>query len=744
MMLTSRRSPSLPAVLALLLLPVLAVAASPAAPGGEAAAQAPVSGAAAQLLELRHQRADDLAVELGERLVREHPDDAALHALYAISLRQHYGWKESLKLSEELLARWPDDAWVQVARAYVIRDRSRRAEALEAASRALQLAPDDADIATYVIHTYLDHAMHDEGIALADGFIARGRATTGLRRAKATALQTLASRPGRADTAAAALAQRELETALAETPPSAAVYLAVGERLLRDRRPADALPLLARAVELSPYSSLNRRAYWRGISAQPDLTSDEKRALIDADIDAYLDARQHAVGARLAVAEHFLAVGPTYAERFGSMADLIEREHIGTWQAAQVAVWRANLSFRTGYEQAETQADSMAAMREFREMLRPIIAMPGANNSVLASAFGGLFWTLEQDSTTTADELLAGYERLEQHSPWPSISRRHVALPVALAERGSGYLDYAEELARAGLEPMEDDLEQWGGMYLTVAEYAEALDRLTSNYHATVGWVLFHKGEIAEAKRELEKAHEALDTAPNPPYRLGRIAEVEGDIEAAERWYATGRGRENWDRRSSEALERLYLARNESLDGFAEYLAAIDERDRARRRALVEAQRIADPEPLPAFDHAWMNGGRFSSESLKDKAAVIYFWGVWCGPCVRSAPNTQAFADKFRDHPDVVFITVANDLDPNTTRDFMKEKGYDFPVIFDEGLVRMTNIFAFPTTLFVDRDGRIVFKYISTSPRVVEEYTWRVEALLGGLQATSNATSLRP
>jgi thiol-disulfide isomerase/thioredoxin len=703
---------------------------SEAAPAA-AAPEAPLSAAATQLLHLLDQRVEYGAVELGSRLIREYPDDAALHALYVMGLSQYDGWMEALQLSEEYAARWPDDAWVLVARGKMLREPTRREEALEAAARARHLAPDDAEIARHVLSIYSAHSRYVEAIALADSLIASGRATAGLRLGKASALRTMGMLPGRPDTAAARLGDQELEKAVAETPPSAAVYLAVAERFLWDRRAADALRLLERAVALSPHSDPVRRAYWRAISARTDITADEKRAIIDADISAYLAARQHAAGALSAVADHHRLLKDD--ERFNLVTDRIQREHAGTSYAARSAFSRASMAFNSAREQATTRADSVAAMRQFRDTLWPITALPGANSGVLVSAYSALYFTLEQDSTSSADDLFSVFERLEEHSSWPSPSRSHVSLPVALAERGSR-LDYAEQLARTGLEPLEDAVE-WSREYATVEEYAEWLDGAKSNHHATIGWVLFHKGEIAEAKRELEKAHEALNTAPLPPYRLGRIAEAEGDIEEAERWYATGRGRENWNRSSSEALERLYLARNESLDGLDEYLAAIDERDLERRRAKVESQRIAEPQSLPAFEHDWMNGGRFSSESLKGKVAVINFWGVWCGPCVREAPDIQAFAEKFRDHPDVVFITVANDNDLDTTRDFMAEKGYDFPVIFDEGLVRMANIFAFPTTLFVDRDGRIVFSYVGASLWLVDEYTWRVEALLGGAEA---------
>lgn len=695
----------------------------------------PLSAAAAELLHLLDLRVDDEAVDLGARLVREHPDDAALHGLYVISLSGYRGLKEAMRLGEEYAVRWPDDAWVQVARGYVIRERTRTDDALLAAAKARQLAPDNPDIARHVMRIHTAHLRHAQAVALADSFIASGRATAGLRAANVSVLWDMADFPGLRDTAAAPLAQRELEVALSDPPPSVAAYLLAAERLRRDRRADEALPLLERAVELSPHSNAVRLAYWRGLGARRDVPADEKQAEIRAAMDAYLEERQHALGARFAVAEYFLSLRD--AEQFDVVADLLQREHAGTWQAAHVAWGRARLEASAAYDRATTQADSATVTRELRDGLWTITTMPGVNSAVLANTYSQLFGILVQDSTTTADELLSVVERIEEHSSLPSV-RRYSTLPVALAERGSR-LDYAEQLARAGLEPREDNLEG-AREYFSVAEYADLLDWEKSAYHATLGWVLFHKGEIAEAKREVEKAHEAMITAPTPPYRLGRIAEAEGDIETAERWYATGRGRETWDRRSSEALERLYLARNQSLDGFDEYLAAIDERDLERRRAKVESDRIAEPEPLPDFEHDWMNGGRFSSESLKGKVAVINFWGVWCGPCVREAPDIQAFAEKFRDHPDVVFITVSSDNDPDTTRDFMEEKGYDFPVVLDGGLARMLNIFAWPTTLFVDRDGGIVFSYVGASLRLVEEYTWRVEAL----QATPNSYSWRP
>jgi hypothetical protein len=87
-----------------------------------------------------------------------------------------------------------------------------------------------------------------------------------------------------------------------------------------------------------------------------------------------------------------------------------------------------------------------------------------------------------------------------------------------------------------------------------------------------------------------------------------------------------------------------------------------------------------------------MKGGRFSSESLKGKVAVINFWGVWCSPCVREAPQVQQFAEEFRDRP----------ANPTPYR----------PTLFWTGRPRPVGIGA--------------------SLWLVDAYTWRIEALLAG------------
>jgi thiol-disulfide isomerase/thioredoxin len=114
------------------------------------------------------------------------------------------------------------------------------------------------------------------------------------------------------------------------------------------------------------------------------------------------------------------------------------------------------------------------------------------------------------------------------------------------------------------------------------------------------------------------------------------------------------------------------------------------------------------------------------------KVVVINFWGTWCGPCVIEMPELQEFADRFRADPEVLLLTINNDEDPDEVREWMAEREYDFTVLLDDGYVMESGVRVWPTTWFIDREGRIVFEQVGASAALLEEFTWRVEALKGG------------
>ncbi len=116
-------------------------------------------------------------------------------------------------------------------------------------------------------------------------------------------------------------------------------------------------------------------------------------------------------------------------------------------------------------------------------------------------------------------------------------------------------------------------------------------------------------------------------------------------------------------------------------------------------------------------------------EDLKGKYVLIDFWGYWCGPCVRSMPILIDLHEKYQDKEIVIIgihmdelgdVDTAEKLDQKIAK--YKEKlwgGRDLP--FANALVAAREraagalgpvsdygINAFPTTILIDREGKVV------------------------------------
>ncbi|MFM8382911.1 MAG: TlpA family protein disulfide reductase [Actinomycetota bacterium] len=123
---------------------------------------------------------------------------------------------------------------------------------------------------------------------------------------------------------------------------------------------------------------------------------------------------------------------------------------------------------------------------------------------------------------------------------------------------------------------------------------------------------------------------------------------------------------------------------------------------------------IATNAPLEglALSHAEildLAGDAVDSRSLIDgRPLLINFWFSNCQPCKREMPALQA---AFRTYGDRVrFVGINAQDSPEITRSFAKDLGIDYELLRDPNgeFVVANGVATFPTTLFVDADGRIV------------------------------------
>ena len=107
----------------------------------------------------------------------------------------------------------------------------------------------------------------------------------------------------------------------------------------------------------------------------------------------------------------------------------------------------------------------------------------------------------------------------------------------------------------------------------------------------------------------------------------------------------------------------------------------------------------------PDFTLKALDGKAVQLKSLRGKTVLIDFWASWCGPCKRALPHIQKLHDAFKGKGLVVLGINAEAAE--VARKFMREKGYTFTTLEDEGgeVSRLYKVQGIPTTLVIDKDG---------------------------------------
>ena len=701
-----------------------------AAPAADAPAE---SALAARLRTLYFQQDFEGAAREGARLGAAAADDPAARAWHVIGMARAALEKEAVAAAEEMAARWPDDAWTHVAGAIAAAYDNRNASGIELARRARETDPGNPYAwwaLGFLLHRDTDY---DGVVAMVDSVFPHRFPWAELLvlRANAAMVQAGMEQDSLRQRAHALFAE-----ARERDPSNVNAHFFPASNLVNANRMAEAMPLLERTLEMAPYSPNVLSVYARAVEGLTELPRELRRDSVAAVVERVLEARPDHPGALSnAAAIHRML---ERRERALELEARILRDAPESGEAEVVMVSR-HRALADSIER-RTVADSAAAEARLTRAMWEFVGRPVHRRAnLLGDVYLSLFHRISGDSTVSDADLLRVAQGVARHNRWNPYSS-HSDPPAALAERGVHFRE-AEAIVREGLELVGPFLAEREGLFKSPGDLADAEDRLMAIHYGALGWIYLHEGRLEEAEAELERAHELNRRSAPVLFYLGQLAERKGLLPEAEIHYSRGYGQEVYGgaRRSTAALESVYRRMHGSMDGWDAYLAQLAERERRERRARVAEARIADPKPLPDFRLEWLHGGTFAASELAGKVGVINFWGVWCGPCVKEAPDIQRFHERFRDDPDVVFLTIDNDADAEMVRTWMAEKKFDFPVLVDDGFVRDAGVQAFPTTWFVDRDGRIAFSHMGASDVVYEEFVWRVELLLEGEGAGADA-----
>lgn len=153
---------------------------------------------------------------------------------------------------------------------------------------------------------------------------------------------------------------------------------------------------------------------------------------------------------------------------------------------------------------------------------------------------------------------------------------------------------------------------------------------------------------------------------------------------------------------------------------------AWSERPREQPAGSLETGRTA-----PDFTLKSLDGDSVSLSQFRGKVVFLNFWASWCPPCRAEMPAMNRLNEVFSDR-DFVMLAVNTEQDKGAVEDFLSRHPHDFTVLLDpRGTVQnLYQVFRFPETFLIDKEGRIVERFIGARDWSGVEFLKRIEQLV--------------
>lgn len=682
--------------------------------------------APAAVIELRRlykMRDFEGGYERGKTLVAQFPENMELKAWFVLNMARNEMSEEAVKVAEKLIEKDKENAWAWFALANAYLRNSQNKEAAPAVEKALKLMPDDEEFIFLNASFLLAEKKYDEIYAWLDKNSAKIKDKSRLLQTKANALYRQ-STDGKFDEAKRKASFEMFTKALEISPDSVDANFLYGSYLNYDKRFAEAYPLLKKAAAVSPRVAHIREALWNAIlNGQPGKTEDYRKTEVIADMNDLMRLHPDSVNI-IETVSSFYDVELEMPDKKKELDAVILKKFPYSETAEGILIDKIRKFKATGKDKKVDEKKRRQLVAMWREFInRP----KHYQERYLGEAYSSLFFEIKDDKNVSDAELLQTAENASKY-PHYSIDRIFSMIAESLTERKM--FREAEKFVNIGFEKVKEEIERMREFIKDEKELQTNADTMNAVLQAARGWIYFKENRLDEAEKELESAIKLSREISSAHKKLGEIYEAKNDFDKAEtayiNAYSTFWGKEN---PNVEALKSLYRKRHKNTTGFDAYFETVKVTERAMRKERVLSAKIAESKMAVPFNLKNLEAKPLSFADLKGKIVVVNIWGTWCGPCVMEMPEFQELHKKYLNDKDVAILTINNDEDLETIRKFMKDKKYDFAVLRDENYLQTVGINVFPTTWFIDREGKIAFVKVGSSDKLLEEFGWRIEEL---------------
>jgi peroxiredoxin len=117
---------------------------------------------------------------------------------------------------------------------------------------------------------------------------------------------------------------------------------------------------------------------------------------------------------------------------------------------------------------------------------------------------------------------------------------------------------------------------------------------------------------------------------------------------------------------------------------------------------------VAPTAMAPDFTLHTLSGPNLRLQEQRGRVVMVNFWATWCSPCRQEMPQLNRLYEKYR-ASGFVLLGVNVDEDTRHAADVATKLGLKFPVLLDtdKAVSRAYDLNTMPSTVLIDRDGRV-------------------------------------
>jgi peroxiredoxin len=117
----------------------------------------------------------------------------------------------------------------------------------------------------------------------------------------------------------------------------------------------------------------------------------------------------------------------------------------------------------------------------------------------------------------------------------------------------------------------------------------------------------------------------------------------------------------------------------------------------------------------PGFELPSLAGAPESLDRYRGRVLFVNFWATWCAPCREEAPALQRLYERLRGEGfEVLAISIDDAGAREKIESFARELGLGFPILLDadQRVYRAYQAYGVPETFLIDKEGRVVERFI--------------------------------